>query len=161
MLRAVSLLLLCLGFAACSSVPPPRVESVVILEISPEFMQASDFKRINEFLSGVEEQGNRTVVRSQSDDRRGFYFTLRLDHRVDRLQKGTRIIAEIFTPTQTELQRFDLALPAKRGKSRELLFGLTGTDWPFEDERVPAAWRFTLQDPNGKTLGSAQSYLWN
>lgn len=158
--RAVFLLLLSLGFAACSSVPAPKIESVEILEIHPEYMEESDFKRIREFLTGVEEQGNRTIVRSQPDQRRGFYFSLRLGHRVKHLPRGTRLIAEIFTPNQTELQRFDIALPAKRGNNRELLFGLSGTDWPFGYERVPAAWKFTLLDPNGKFLGSAQSYLW-
>jgi hypothetical protein len=159
--RAVLLLLLCLGFAACSSVPAPKIESVKILEIYPEFLEERNFKRINEFLTGIEEQGKRTIVRSQSNDRRGFYFTLRLDQRIDRLPRGTRLIAEIFTPNKTEVQRFDIALPAKRGKSRELLFALSGTDWPYGNERVPAAWKFTLLDPNGKLLGSAQSYLWN
>jgi hypothetical protein len=123
-------------------------------------MEAHAFKRIGEFLSGVEEHGNRTVLRTQSDDRRGFYFTLSLNHKINHLPRGTRVIAEIYTPSQTELQRYDLALPAKRGSSRELLFGLTGADWPYEAERVPAAWKFTLNDPNGKTLGTAQSYLW-
>lgn len=159
--RAVILFLLCLGFAACSSVPAPKIESVEILEIYPKFMEARDFKRIGEFLTGVEELGKRTIVRSQSDNRRGFYFTLSLDQRIDRLPRGTRVIAEIFTPNKTEVQRFDIALPAKRSKSRELLFGLSGSDWPFGNERVPAAWKFSLLDPNGKLLGSAQSYLWN
>ena len=159
--RAVLLLLVCLGIAACSSVPPPTPTKVEILEIQPAFMEASAFKRINEFLTGVEEHGKRTVVRTQPDDRRGFYFTLNLDHTVDRLPRGTRVIAELYSPVKSELQRFELTLPAKRGSSRQLLFGLTGSDWPFADERVPAAWKFTLLDPNGKRLGSTQSYLWN
>ncbi len=161
MLRAVCLLLICLGFAACSSTPPPRIESVKILEIQPEFMEASAFKRINEFLTGVEEHGKRTVVRTQAEDRRGFYFTLRLDKKAKHLPRGTRIIAEVYTPNQTEMQRFELGLPAKRGSSRQLLFGLTGSDWPYQSERVPAAWKFTILDPNGKVLGLKQSYLWN
>lgn len=160
MLRAVFLLLICLGFAACSSTPP-RIELVEILEIQPEFMEASAFKRINEFLTGVEEHGKRTVVRTQAEDRRGFYFTLRLDKKAKHLPRGTHIIAEVYTPNQTEVQRFELSLPAKRGSSRQLLFGLTGTDWPYQRERVPAAWKFTILDPNGKVLGATQSYLWN
>ncbi|MGB0184731.1 MAG: hypothetical protein ACPF9Q_04810, partial [Opitutales bacterium] len=93
--------------------------------------------------------------------RRGFYFTLRLDKKAKHLPRGTRIIAEVYTPNQTEVQRFELKLPAKRGSSRQLLFGLTGSDWPYQSERVPAAWKFTILDPNGKVLGVTQSYLWN
>lgn len=160
MLRAVSLLILCLCFAACSSVPRPAVESVEILEIQPAFMEENAFKRISEYLTGVEEQGDRTVLRTQSQSRRGFYFTLRLDERIKHLPRGTRVIAELYTPAKLELQRFELALPAKRGSNRELLVGLTGSDWPYKNERVPAAWQFVIEDPNGKRLGSAQSYLW-
>ena len=160
MLRFLLLLLICLGLTACSSTPPPKIESVEIRKIQPEFMPESAFKRINEFLTGVEEHGDRTVVRTQSDKRRGFYFTLRLDQKVVDLPSGTRLIAEVYTPVEPETQRFELTLPAKRGKSSQLLFGLTGTDWPFQEDRTPAAWKFTLLDPNGKALGSAQSYLW-
>ncbi|CAI8333216.1 MAG: Uncharacterised protein [Opitutia bacterium UBA7350] len=160
MVRSVFLSLLCLAWVACSTKPPPKIEATEIQKIQPEYKPESSFKRINEFLTGVEAHGKRTVVRTQANSREGFYFTLRLDQKVKDLPSGTLLIAELYTPKQSEAQRFELTLPSKRGNSSQLLFGLTGTDWPYQREHTPAAWKFTLLDPNGKILGSAQSYLW-
>lgn len=158
---AFSILILSLFLSACSSTNNEAITQVKFKDIDPTFMEDRDFKRINEFLTGVEEHGDRTVVRSQAKIRAGFYFAIHLDTKINRLPRGARLFAEIYSPLSTEVQTFDLTLPAERGSSREILFGLTGSDWPYGDNRAPAAWRFTIKDANDKSLGSAQSYLWN
>lgn len=161
MLQVASLLLLSFALLACSSVKEQTVASIEIIRIDPSYMEDQDFKRIGEYLTGVEKQGKRTVVRTQPSIRTGFYFTLKLDAKAKQLPRGSRLIGEFYLPESTDAQIFDITLPAKRGKSNELLFGLTGNDWLHEDDRAPAAWRFTIKNADGQTLGTAHSYLWN
>jgi hypothetical protein len=161
MLRVASLLLLSFALLACSSVKEQTVGSVEIIRIDPAYMEDQDFKHISEYLTGVEEHGKRTVVRTQPDLRAGFYFTLKLDAKAKQLPRGSRVVGEFYLPQSAEAQIFDLTLPAERGKSNELLFGLTGSDWLQGKERAPAAWRFTIKDADGQILGTAHSFLWN
>jgi hypothetical protein len=160
MLRVASLLL-SFTLLACSSVKEQTVVSIEIIRIDPEYMEEQDFKRIGEYLTGVEEHGKRTVVLTQPGSRAGFYFTLKLNARAKQLPRGCRVVGEFYLPQSAEAQTFDLTLPAKRGKSNELLFGLTGKDWLQDDARAPAAWRFTIKDADEQILGTAHSYLWN
>ena len=58
MLQVASLLLLSFALLACSSVKEQTVASIEIIRIDPSYMEDQDFKRIGEYLTGVEKQGN-------------------------------------------------------------------------------------------------------
>lgn len=154
--------LLCLGLVACSSTNttrPQAITSIEIIEIKPRYIETESFIRISEYLTGAENVGDRVIIRSQPENRTGYYFTLLLDTNVRKLAPGTVIVGEFFTPFSKTAQTFNFKLPAKRASTDEIFIGLTGSDWPDPDA-IPAAWRITINDANGEQLAQEQSFLW-
>ncbi|MGC6424502.1 MAG: hypothetical protein ACON4O_05890 [Lentimonas sp.] len=158
------LLLLALLSLLCISCASNRksatLTSVEIKEIKPRFIEGKQFKRIDEYLTGKENTGKRVILRSDPETRTGYYFVLILDEKVRRLPAGTKIIGEFYTAKELGVQKHTFAVPAKRPKTKEIFIGLTGEDWP-EGARTPAAWKFTIVDPNGSVMATEQSYLWS
>lgn len=159
LLSLLSLLLL----TACSvRNKPEAITSVEIKEIVPRFMSDQQFKRIKEYRTGAEFTGDRVIIRTDPKVRDGYYFTLLLDTKVEYLPQGTVILGEFYTNNNLEKQEVIFRMPAKRPKTKTVFLGLTGENWPFKKGgHVPAAWKFTLIDPNEKELGQKQSYLWS
>lgn len=152
--------LFCLLLTACASTPQPALTAVTIKEIKPRYIDAEQLTRVSEYFTGQEKTGDRIFLRSTPEARSGYYFTLILDEKVRRLPKGTTVLGEFYTPAGVELQSYEFTLPDRRPKTKEIFVGLTGDDWPDADA-IPAAWRFTIKDPNGNTLGQSQSFLWS
>ena len=151
--------LLATSLVGCVTAPPNTVETVDIKDIRPRYIEAEQFMRIGEYLSGKEVTGDRLILRSDPASRTGCYFVLALDEKVRRLPKGTTIRGEVYTARSPEVQVLEMTLPSERPKTKEVFFGLTGEDWP-EGSPVPGAWRFTILTPNGGTMAQKQSYLW-
>jgi hypothetical protein len=157
------LLLALLSFFCISCASPRKpvaVDSVEIKEIKPRLIEDEDFKRISEYMTGKEYTGDRLILRSDKEARTGYYFTLVFDEKVRRLPAGTQIIGEFHTAKSLDAQAHTFTVPSKRPKTKEIMVGLTGKDWP-EGSVTPAAWRFTIKDANGKVLATEQSYLWS
>lgn len=152
--------LFCSLLFGCASSPKKVVTSVEIKEIKPRYIETEQFKRIGEYMTGKEELGDRVILRTTQAERTGYYFTLILDQNVRRLPKGTVIIGEFFTAQSVEPQTHEFVMPNNRASTNEVFVGLTGEEWP-QGSTVPAAWRFTIKDPNGRVLGGEQSYLWS
>lgn len=152
--------IICSLYAGCALTPKQAVTSVEIEEIKPRYIGTEQFKRISEYMTGKEYVGDRVILRTQPKHRAGYYFTLVLDKNVRRLPKGTVVVGEFYTPMSVEKQTHEFTLPSKRASTEEIFVGLTGKDWP-QKGGVPAAWRFTIKDPNGAMLGQKQSYLWS
>jgi hypothetical protein len=159
-MRFLISVLVCSLLAGCASTPKSAVTSVDIKEIKPRYIEAEQFKRIGEYLTGKENLGDRVILRSDPSVRDGYYFTLVLSEDLRRLPKGTRIIGEFFTPISPDVQEHSFTLPSRMANTNEVFVGLTGADWP-QTGGVPAAWRFTIEDANGAVLGEKQSYLWS
>lgn len=159
-MRFLIIALICSILAGCVSAPKQAVTSVEIEEIKPRYIETEKFKRISEYMTGKEYMGDRVILRSDREERAGYYFTLILDEDVRRLPKGTIVVGEFYTPKSVEKQTHAFTLPSKRASTNEILLGLTGEDWPQEGG-VPAAWRFTIKDANGAVLSEKQSFLWS
>jgi hypothetical protein len=162
-MRAFLLIALSLWLTSCGTTPKPTpsVSAVTIKTIKPSYLQATHFIRVREYMTGAEHTGKQVVLRSDPETREGFYFILVLDTKLHRLPPGCALIGEFYTPASPDLQTHHFALPSQRPKTREILVGLTGSDWPFGADRMPSAWRFTVVDANGQPLGHKQSYLWS
>lgn len=156
----LALIALALALAGCATRPRQVVASVSIQEIKPRYIPEENFMRIGEYLSGAENRGKRVILRSDPDVRDGFYFTLILDEKLHNLPRGSVISGEFYTPASKEVQTYDFPLPNNLPKTKEVFVGLTGADWP-EPDGVPGAWRFTINDANGKQLAQKKSYLWS
>ena len=159
-MRFLITVIICSLYAGCALTPKQAVSSVEIEEIKPRYVEDEQFKRISEYMTGKEYVGDRVILRTQPKHRAGYYFTLVLDKNVRRLPKGTVVVGEFYTPMSVEKQTHEFTLPSKRARTEEIFVGLTGKDWP-QKRGVPAAWRFTIKDPNGAMLGQKQSYLWS
>lgn len=160
-MRLFLLLVISLVCVSCKTGERPHITSVEIIEIKPRYIETEAFKRIDEYFTGVENQGNRVIIRTDSNERDGYYFTLVLDQKVKKLQTGTKIVGEFFTPASADPATYTFTLPAKRPKTKEIMLGLTGDAWPHGPEVIPSAWRFTVKDANDIVMGSAKSYLWS
>ena len=162
-MRTCLLCLLSLLFLTACATTQRReaIRSVEIVDILPRYMEAEQFMRIQEYRTGAEHTGQRVIVRTDPKVRDGYYFTLLLDTRLNKLPQGTVIVGEFYTANSTEKQEARFALPAKRTRTKTVFLGLTGDMWPAQaDGQAPAAWKFTVLDANGGVLGEAQSYLW-
>ena len=137
-MRMPVLTLLVFLLPACASLRQEPVSSVEIKTIMPRYIAAEHFVRIDEYLTSRENTGNRVIVRTQAQNRGGFYFVLVLDQSADRLPRGTRVKAEVVSPESAGIEEYDLELPAERPDTKEIFVGLTGSDWP---SRVPGASR--------------------
>lgn len=157
----LSLLSLLFLSACASNKKPEAITSVEIVEILPRYMVEAQFKRIREYQTGAEHMGKRVIIRTDPQERDGYYFALMLDTKVNKLPQGTVIIGEFYTATSAEKQEIVFQIPAKRPKTDTVFIGLTGENWPYKaGQKVPSAWKFTIIDPNQVVLGSEQSYLW-
>ncbi len=161
LLRVTFFLFVVLGMSACSTTTPrsAQLSTVEIKEVKPRYMEEADFARIREYFSGQEITGRRMILRSDPEQREGFYFTLVLDEPIRKLPRGTIVEVEVFTPFQNEKITRSAFLPRERPRTREIFFGLTGDDWP-EAGGVPSAWKISLKDPRDRVLGTYESFLW-
>lgn len=128
-----------------------------IVRLLPGYRTTVSFQRLSEFLTGRENTGNETVLRSQPTARQGYYWFLRLEN------SGAAIAEAIFelqviTPANPEPQTFTFRAPVPAG-SRVFDVGLTGSDWP-DAGAAPVAWLLRVRSPAGD-LVSAQSFLWS
>ncbi|MGB0259092.1 MAG: hypothetical protein ACPGES_10605 [Coraliomargarita sp.] len=146
---------------ACSSTPKEAITSVEITDISPRFIPEETFKRIHEYRTGADYQGNRVILRTDPQVRDGFYFVLTFDTKLKKLPQGTSIKGEFFTPDATEPVDYEFKLPAKRTGTKEIFLGLTGDAWTHGSDIKPSAWRFTVTGPDGQEFAKKKSYLWS
>ena len=115
------------------------------------------FKRISEHITGKENPGRYSIVRSDPDQRDGYYVALKLED-ADQADQVASLHIQFVNPGSMEIQ--SRALSTESIKKKRVLVGLTDTDWAKTD-RVPTAWKIEFLDTQGKTLFSSQSFLWS
>jgi hypothetical protein len=136
--------------------PALRATDLTLVRVWPEWRAAESFAGISEFLSGRENTEGQTVLRSQPAERSGYYFLVRTATAA--AVPGARVELQVLLPGIEQPRTVILPTDLLAG-SHVTLAGLTGQDWPGEKTR-PLAWHLALIGPDGKTLASAQSYLW-
>jgi hypothetical protein len=147
--------LACLLFLSSCFLPLTAAE-VDLVRVWPGYRTAESFVSIREYFGGEESPGKRTIVRTQPQERSGFYWLARV--RSDQPVPDATAELAVIRPGRTEpdVHRFSLAIP--RGQ-RAILLGLTGSDWADPSVR-PSAWRLRLFDSAGQPLASEQSFVW-
>lgn len=128
-----------------------------IVRLLPGYRTTASFQRLSEFLTGRENTGKETVLRSQPAARQGYYWFLRLENSGAAIAEATFEL-QVITPANPEPRTFTFHAPVGAG-SRVFNVGLTGTDWP-DAEAAPVAWLLRVRSPAGE-LVSAQSFLWS
>ena len=157
-------LFLSITASSCSSLSPIESETGIrIKTILPKYMEHDQFVSIKEYLTGKETTKNRLVLRSIERERTGLYLIISLNETIARLPADTEIICEIFMPGELNAKVFEFPLPKvnRLPKTKHLLLGLTGTDWPYDKEALPTAWKISLVDSKARVLAEKSSQVWS
>lgn len=128
-----------------------------LVRVWPEYRSAESFERIGEYFGKPESHPGLIVLRSQPQQRAGYYFLARITEPAA-VPAGSSWLVEVILPGSEKPKSFNFPFDAKGGKAAYEL-GLTGSDWPNEKTN-PTAWRLSLVNPEGRTLLSKQSFLW-
>ncbi|MBX3750487.1 MAG: hypothetical protein KF897_10395 [Opitutaceae bacterium] len=156
MTKSLKALLLVLTLAALSSAL--SAAEVTFVRIWPAWREAASFERISEYFGGKENTGRQSVVRTQADQRGGFYFLVRTDNPGSAIA-GARFELKVIKPDSPEARTYTFAATVPAG-GHVFNLGLTGADWPGKDTQ-PVAWQLRLLAADGRELGSGQSFLWS
>ncbi len=129
-----------------------------IVHVWPAYRDGESFRRISEYVgSGNENTGREITVRSQPDNRDGYYFLTRL--KSDQAHTGATILLEVVLPGSPAVHTFRFPADIPAGQ-QVFQLGVTGTDWPGAESR-PAAWRVSTQTADGSILTARASFLWS
>jgi len=142
---------LCLLAATAAS-----AAELTIVHVYTGWRDAASFKRISEYFDGKENPGNEKILRTQPDQRGGYYFLIRIANTGS--PRSAQAHLEIIDNTTAKPVTHVFALDLGAGKS-VIQLGLTGKDWP-DAKANPVAWKLNLTDEAGQVLASAKSYLW-
>ncbi|MEX2043781.1 MAG: hypothetical protein WD941_00415 [Opitutus sp.] len=139
------------------STVPLHAEEVEFVRIWPGWRDAESFERIGEYFGRDESQRREVILRTQPEERGGFYFLVRVKS-ADAVA-AARFELHMIRPDWPEpgLFTFPAALPAKQTVFQ---LGLTGTDWPGGKAASPVAWKLALLAADGRVLAVRKSFLW-
>lgn len=147
-----ALLLWLAGASALSALESPKVFAA--------YREAQQFYRISEFFTGRENTGRNVILRSNPEERGGFYWTVRLRSYPYRKQVEEAVRLEVILPGDVEPTLFTFALGPERPRNPLILVGLTGDHWADPDA-LPLAWRISFADAAGDIFARQQSFLWS
>jgi hypothetical protein len=134
-----------------------RAADVTFVRVWPGYRTPESFERISEYVTGRENTGGQTVLRSQPARRDGFYFLVRLKNTGDPIA-GASMELNVITPVSATPRTLTFTADVPAGQ-HVFECGLTGADWP-DAKAHPVAWNIVIRAPGGAELARTQSYLW-
>jgi hypothetical protein len=144
----------CLLLAATGSV---RAADVEFVRVWPGWRDAESFERISEYISGRENTGRATVLRSRSGERGGYYFMARVKNSAAALADA-KFSLQVIAPDNPVAKAFTFPATLPAGTTIFHL-GLTGADWA-DPKAQPVAWKLELVRADGQVLATSKSFLW-
>ena len=136
---------------------PLAAESVRLQHVWPGYRSASSFVRIGEYFGFTPHESRRPVLRSQPDERAGFYWLVRT--RATAAMPDASIELQVILPGQDRPTTHTFPTPLPDG-SHATIVGLTGADWPDKNAR-PLAWKLRVLGPDNRELDAENSFLWS
>lgn len=149
-------LTLSIGLLLCVLASSPAAESVEFVRVWPGYRSEESFQTIGEFFGRKEHTGGRILLRTQPDDRSGYYFLIRI-RKTDAIP-GALVRVQIIFSDSPVAKAFTLPVDIPQGHP-VLSVGITGSDWLGPAIR-PVAWRVALQRSDGIEIASEKSFLW-
>lgn len=126
-----------------------------IVRVWGDYVPAESFERIGEYFGAPESHPGRAVVRTQPDNRSGYYFLVRIKDS-DTIPAGARWQVQVLRANERKASAYEFAIT---GHASVYQLGLTGSDWTNPKD-VPVAWKVTLLAADGSTVLSHHSFLW-
>lgn len=134
-----------------------QAADVSFKRVWPQWYDGDSFQSLYEDRTGRELTGKWIPLRSQPEERSGFYFLTRVENPGSALA-GATFVLRVIAPDSTDTRTYSFPADVPPG-SRLFQIGLTGKDWP--KARVePVAWQLELRAADGRVLASAKSFLW-
>jgi hypothetical protein len=150
-------LLATFGFLAFAAAGLPAPGDAELLRVWPQWHSGDSFQSFYEYRTGRELVGKWVVLRSQPDERAGFYFVARVKN-VGALMRGATFVVRVISPEATQTRVFNFPADLPNG-SHVFEIGLTGKDWAGP-RILPVAWNVELQAADGRVMAHKSSYLW-
>ncbi len=132
--------------------------AVSIERVTTRHFEGSDFLSIGEYFTGEENQGARTVLRTDASRRDGYYLVIEFDAPLSSLPRNASVVLRYIRASDGAEETLRLPLPDER-RGSELLVGLTGPDFAVSESPL-LAWRVAVEDGAGRPLADYQSFLW-
>lgn len=154
--RPLLILFAALTTAALPSVASAKEGNLTIVRVFTGWRDAASFKHISEYFTGKESTHGETMLRTQPDQRGGYYFLVRTANPGAPVAVKVNILLSMPGEPKPRTHTFAAELPA--GKA-VLNLGLTGADWP-DAKTNPVAWKLDVLAADGRMLASEKSYLW-
>ena len=129
---------------------------LTIVRVFTGWRDAASFKHISEYFSGKENTHGETMLRTQPDQRAGYYFLMRTANPGAPL--AVKVSIQLNLPGESKPRTHHFATELPSGKA-VLNLGLTGADWPGENTN-PVAWKLDVLAADGRVLATEKSYLW-
>jgi hypothetical protein len=127
-----------------------------IVRVFTGWRDAASFKHISEYFTGRENTGRETVLRTNPEQRTGFYFQVRVANPgAARPVRFQLLLIEPGSPTP-HATSFPADLPSG---STVFQLGLTGPAWQ-DAKSLPVAWQVQVLAEDGRVLAFEKSYLW-
>ncbi len=129
---------------------------LTIVRVFTGWRDAASFKRISEYFTGRENTGGETVLRTNPEQRTGFYFQVRIANPGAARQVQFQLqLIEPGSPTP-----HTTTFPAELKPGSDVFqLGLTGPAWQ-NPRSQPVAWEVLVLADGGRVLATEKSYLW-
>jgi hypothetical protein len=157
-MRALALLLALVAFATADTRAAATTgqSDVRIVRVFTGWRDAASFKRISEYFTGRENTGGEVLIRSQPQERSGYYFLVRTAN--SGAPFTGRFAFTVVLPGKPDAHTFAFTADVPTGQT-VFNFGLTGADWPGSTT-TSSAWKLELRDATGTAVAIEKSYLW-
>lgn len=135
--------------------------SPLIKGVSYEYLNEKDFERISEYFSGKENDGRRTVLRTDPNLRTGGYFEVELGRAV--LKEEKDLVIRLFYVKEGDPceHKVEFDLPKCSVRQRWIMLGLTDLG-AIGCDILPLAWSIEVVGrDSGSILGKRDSYVWS
>lgn len=144
-----------LSAEASAKAEVPATEPAIV-RVFTGWRAAASFKHISEYFTGRENTGRETVLRTNPEQRAGFYFQVRVANPgAARPVRFQLLLIEPGSPTPHPTN-FSADLPVG---STVFELGLTGPAWQ-DPKSQPVAWQVQVLAEDGRVLAFEKSYLW-
>jgi len=136
---------------------------LTLVRIWPSWHSADSFLRIGEYFGGSEARNGQTLLRSQPEERSGFYFLIRIKNSGQALADANFEL-QVIRPDSPHAVTYTFPANIATG-SHAYLLGLTGSDWPgfggkLAKDTHPVSWQLRLLDSQAHELLRSESFLW-